>query len=140
MPTGIALQDARERLFAAAERILLRDGPSGLTSRAVTDEAGVAKGVLHRHFADFDDFLRFSLFENPHDLSTSVYTRDDRKLYKSRRVLGGMVKENDGTDSALEWEEFGASTIGESGNMGVGEVQATLSIFCKRQKGRHLVF
>jgi AcrR family transcriptional regulator len=57
VPTGIALHDARERLFAAAERILLRDGPSGLTSRAVTDEAGVAKGVLHRYFADFDDFL-----------------------------------------------------------------------------------
>ncbi len=36
---------------------LLRDGPSGLTSRAVTAEAGVAKGVLHRHFTDFDEFL-----------------------------------------------------------------------------------
>jgi AcrR family transcriptional regulator len=57
MPTGISIQDPRERLFAAAERVLLRDGPSGLTSRAVTDEAGVAKGVLHRHFTDFDDFL-----------------------------------------------------------------------------------
>jgi len=57
VPTGIALHDARERLFAAAERVLLRDGPSGLTSRAVTDEADVAKGVLHRYFADFDDFL-----------------------------------------------------------------------------------
>ena len=57
MPTGIALHDARERLFAAAERVLLRDGPSGLTSRAVTEEADVAKGVLHRYFADFDDFL-----------------------------------------------------------------------------------
>ena len=57
MPTGIALHDARIRLFAAAERVLLRDGPSGLTSRAVTDEADVAKGVLHRYFADFDDFL-----------------------------------------------------------------------------------
>ena len=57
MPTGITIQDPRERLFAAAARVLLRDGPSGLTSRAVTDEAGVAKGVLHRHFADFDDFL-----------------------------------------------------------------------------------
>jgi hypothetical protein len=51
-----------------------------------------------------------------------------------------MLKENDGTDSALDWEEFGASTIGESGNMGVGEAQATLAIFCRRQKGRHLVF
>ncbi len=57
MPTGVALRDAREQMFAAAERILLRDGPQALTSRAVTAEAGVAKGVLHRHFADFDAFL-----------------------------------------------------------------------------------
>ena len=40
-----------------AERVLLRDGPNALTSRAVTTEAGCAKGVLHRHFADFDAFL-----------------------------------------------------------------------------------
>jgi AcrR family transcriptional regulator len=57
VPTGVAIRDAREQLFDAAERLLLRDGPSGLTSRAVTAEAGVAKGVLHRHFADFDAFL-----------------------------------------------------------------------------------
>jgi AcrR family transcriptional regulator len=53
----VHLRDARSLLFDAAERVLLRDGPSGLTSRAVTDEAGCAKGVLHRHFADFDAFL-----------------------------------------------------------------------------------
>lgn len=57
MPTGVALRDAREQLFDAAERVLLRAGANALTSRAVTDEAGCAKGVLHRHFADFDDFL-----------------------------------------------------------------------------------
>ena len=57
MPTGVHLRDARRQLFDAAERVLLRDGPSGLTSRAVTDEAGCAKGVLHRHFTDFDAFL-----------------------------------------------------------------------------------
>ncbi|HWE91200.1 MAG TPA: TetR family transcriptional regulator [Pseudonocardiaceae bacterium] len=57
MPTGVAMRDAREQLFEAAERILLRDGPNALTSRAVTTEAGCAKGVLHRHFADFDGFL-----------------------------------------------------------------------------------
>ncbi|MFE0132549.1 TetR family transcriptional regulator [Streptomyces sp. NPDC059037] len=57
MPTGVAIRDAREQLFDAAERILLRDGPSALTSRAVTTEAGCAKGVLHRHFTDFDAFL-----------------------------------------------------------------------------------
>ncbi|NEW72257.1 TetR/AcrR family transcriptional regulator [Streptomyces rhizosphaericus] len=57
MPTGVAMRDVREQLFQAAERVLLRDGPSALTSRAVTTEAGCAKGVLHRHFADFDAFL-----------------------------------------------------------------------------------
>ena len=57
MPTGVAIRDAREQLFDAAERVLLRDGPSALTSRAVTTEAGCAKGVLHRHFADIDAFL-----------------------------------------------------------------------------------
>jgi len=57
VPTGTAIRDAREQLFDAAERILLRDGPSALTSRAVTTEAGCAKGVLHRHFTDFDEFL-----------------------------------------------------------------------------------
>jgi len=57
MPTGVALRDVREQLFDAAERVLLRDGAGALTSRAITTEAGVAKGVLHRHFADFDAFL-----------------------------------------------------------------------------------
>jgi len=57
VPTGVAIRDARQQLFDAADRILVRTGPSALTSRAVTAEAGVAKGVLHRHFADFDAFL-----------------------------------------------------------------------------------
>jgi AcrR family transcriptional regulator len=57
VPTGVAIRDPRGQLFDAAERVLLRDGQTALTSRAVTAEAGVAKGVLHRHFADFDAFL-----------------------------------------------------------------------------------
>ncbi|MEV6343669.1 TetR/AcrR family transcriptional regulator [Actinoplanes sp. NPDC051851] len=57
MPTGVAIRDARQQLFDAADRILLGSGPSALTSRAVTVEAGVAKGVLHRYFTDFDAFL-----------------------------------------------------------------------------------
>jgi AcrR family transcriptional regulator len=57
VPTGVAIRDARAQLFDAAERVMLRAGPNALTSRAVTAEAGVAKGVLHRHFADFDSFL-----------------------------------------------------------------------------------
>jgi acyl-CoA reductase-like NAD-dependent aldehyde dehydrogenase len=90
--------------------------------------------------ASFDDFLRFSLMVNPHDLATSLWTRDDAKLQRARRVLAGMLKENDGTDSALEWEEFGASGVGDSGNTGVGDAVTTIAMFCRRQKGRHLTF
>jgi AcrR family transcriptional regulator len=53
----VHIRDVREQLVDAAERVLLRDGPNALTSRAVTAEAGFAKGVLHRHFSDFDGFL-----------------------------------------------------------------------------------
>jgi acyl-CoA reductase-like NAD-dependent aldehyde dehydrogenase len=89
--------------------------------------------------ASHGEFLRFCLEVNPHDLATSVYTRDDAKLSRGRRMLAGMVKENDGTDSALEWEEFGAGGVGESGNSGVGDAAATIAMFCRRQKGRHFV-
>lgn len=85
MPTGVALRDPREQLFAAAERVLLRDGPTGLTSRAVTAEAGCAKGVLHRHFEDFDAFLA--------DL---VRERADRVTAKS-----GLLREVAGIGSPL---------------------------------------
>ncbi|MNX57407.1 Methylmalonate-semialdehyde dehydrogenase [acylating] [compost metagenome] len=88
----------------------------------------------------FEDFLKFSLLTNSHDLACSIWSRDDRKLQKARKVIAGMLKENDGTDSALEWEEFGASGIGGSGNTGVGDAAATIAMFCRRQKGRHVVF
>ncbi|WP_030017133.1 TetR/AcrR family transcriptional regulator [Streptomyces monomycini] len=56
-PRGVATPDVGERLFAAAERVIVRDGPGALTSRAVTTEAGCAKGLLHAHFAGLDAFV-----------------------------------------------------------------------------------
>ena len=87
MPTGVAIRDPRGQLFEAAERILLRDGPEALTSRAVTAEAGVAKGVLHRHFADFDAFLA--------ELALDRIARIDRQAAGLRAAAGtGSVAGN----------------------------------------------
>jgi acyl-CoA reductase-like NAD-dependent aldehyde dehydrogenase len=96
--------------------------------------------LVTMEIAKFDDFIRFCILENPHDLAVAIWSRDDVKLQRGRRTLGGMLKENDGTDSALEWEEFGASGIGESGNTGVGDAETTMAMFSRKQKGRHLVF
>ena len=57
MARGVAIPEVREQLLAAADRVLARDGPAALTTRAVTAEAGVANGVLHRHFRGLDEFL-----------------------------------------------------------------------------------
>ncbi len=66
----MALRDVREQLFDAADRILLRSGPAALTSRSLTAEAGCAKGVLHRHFTDFDGFLAEYVLDRAHRLDT----------------------------------------------------------------------
>ncbi|PPK68294.1 TetR/AcrR family transcriptional regulator [Actinokineospora auranticolor] len=87
MPTGVAIREVRRQLFDAAERVLLRAGPSGLTSRAVTEEAGCAKGVLHRHFADFDAFLA--------DLVLDRVNRVDARAAALREAVGtGDVVDN----------------------------------------------
>jgi AcrR family transcriptional regulator len=87
VPTGVAIRDVRQQLFDAAERVLLRDGPNALTSRAVTTEAGCAKGVLHRHFADFDAFLA--------ELVLDRITRMDNQVAVLRNSAGtGTVADN----------------------------------------------
>lgn len=122
----------------ATEITINWDGKRNRTFKLATTELFLP--VLNLMESDFDEFLRFCLFENPHDLATSIYSLDDRRLQRARKVLGGMLKENDGTDSALEWEDFGASGIGISGNTGVGDAEATIRMFCRKQKGRHVVF
>lgn len=57
VPRGVAIPELQEQLFQAAERLLARDGPGGLSSRAITNEAGCAKGILFNHFTDLDGFL-----------------------------------------------------------------------------------
>lgn len=57
MPRGVAIPEVREQLFQAAERVLFRSGAEGFSSRAIAQEAGVAKGLLFNHFADLDQFL-----------------------------------------------------------------------------------
>ncbi|WP_076971741.1 TetR/AcrR family transcriptional regulator [Streptomyces sparsogenes] len=86
-PRGVATPDVRERLFAAAERVVEKGGPGALTSRAVTAEAGCAKGLLHAHFAGFDEFVA--------ELCLDRFARTAAKAQALSRLAGqGTVAEN----------------------------------------------
>jgi AcrR family transcriptional regulator len=74
MARGVPIPEVREQLFAAADRVLARNGPVGLTTRAVTTEAGVANGVLHRHFRDLDEFLASFLASRLQVIAASAAT------------------------------------------------------------------
>nr|WP_320777135.1 TetR/AcrR family transcriptional regulator [Streptomyces sp. CRN 30] len=84
------MRDARQQLFDAAERVLLRAGADGLTSRAVTDEAGCAKGVLHRHFADFDAFLTELVLDRAAQLQARARTL--REAAGTGTVAGNLTE------------------------------------------------
>jgi AcrR family transcriptional regulator len=66
MPRGVAIPEVRERLFQAAERVLLGRGADGFSSRAVAQEAGVARGLLFNHFTDLDQFLAELVVDRAH--------------------------------------------------------------------------
>ncbi|MYR55855.1 TetR family transcriptional regulator [Streptomyces sp. SID625] len=86
-PRGVATPDVRERLFEAAERVVERDGPGALTSRAVTTEAGCAKGLLHTHFAGLDEFVA--------ELCLDRFARTARKARALSETVGrGTVAGN----------------------------------------------
>jgi AcrR family transcriptional regulator len=57
--TGI--HNARERLIAAAEGLLVRSGPRAVSMDAAAAAAGAGKMSAYRHFADRDDLVAAAL-------------------------------------------------------------------------------
>ena len=51
----------REHLIGVTERLIARQGMTGLTVRVIAKEAGVADGVLYNHFADKEELLALAL-------------------------------------------------------------------------------
>nr|WP_055504756.1 TetR/AcrR family transcriptional regulator [Nonomuraea pusilla] len=88
-PRGVPIPDVRQQLFNAAERVLLRDGPAGLTGRAITKEAKCATGLLYNHFADLDDFLSALLLDRAARTGTAMAGLPARA--GTGRVVGNLV-------------------------------------------------
>src|SRR5262249_46095697 len=78
MPRGVAIPELPEQLFRAVERVLEREGPSGLSGRAITREAGVATGLLNNHFADLEGRLAMFILDRARALVEQVETLSSR--------------------------------------------------------------
>jgi AcrR family transcriptional regulator len=86
-PRGQAIPNIRERLFRAAERVLMEGGPGALSARSVAREANVAAGALYNHFDDLDDFLAELVIER-------FRVQAERARELPERAGSGTVQEN----------------------------------------------
>jgi AcrR family transcriptional regulator len=86
MPRGVAVPEARQQLFAALERVLAAEG--SLTSRAVTQEAGVATGLLFTHFRNFDNFLAGYAVDRSFQIASALTSLPEK--YGSGSVAGNL--------------------------------------------------
>lgn len=63
----------RERVLAAARRIVARDGACGLTMDAVAEEAGVGKGTVFRRFGDRASLMHALIDEDERRFQDAVF-------------------------------------------------------------------
>jgi AcrR family transcriptional regulator len=68
-----------DALLEAAERILDRDGPAGLTTRRLAREADVSPALVHYHFRSIDELCARLVAKVSEDLLGS-----QRKIFRSR--------------------------------------------------------
>jgi len=73
MLTLVNQESTEGRILAAAERVLRRDGPSGITMRAVAAEAGITATAIYRHYADKAALLK-RLIREEYNLFLSYVT------------------------------------------------------------------
>lgn len=78
---------ARAKILDAAERLILRDGPPGLSVDAVLREAGVSKGGFFHHF-ETKEALLGALLER---LAGALNDQLARALKDGRAVLPAMI-------------------------------------------------
>ncbi|MFV0362753.1 MAG: TetR/AcrR family transcriptional regulator [Suipraeoptans sp.] len=58
-------QETKARIFAAAKKILQRDGYEQLSIKNICAEAGVSNGSFYHHFKTKDDLLSYYIEEQP---------------------------------------------------------------------------
>jgi AcrR family transcriptional regulator len=77
--------DVERELIAAAEAVLKRDGASGLTVRAVADEAGIAQTTVYNRFGEKKALVE-ELMIRILDQTAAVYAAGDEPDMRDRLI------------------------------------------------------
>lgn len=78
-------QETRQRLIAAATKLLATGGYANLTVRAVTDEADVGYGTFYLHFSDKDEIVW--------EIIATIVKQTDEKFNKQVESLPSPMRE-----------------------------------------------
>lgn len=127
-PRGQAIPGIRERLFRAAEKVLLGGGPGAVSARAVAGEAGVAVGVLYNHFDDLDDFLAELVIDRLRVQADRLRGLDG--LAGSRTVAENLA---DTAAGLLESPTLAVAELGD-GAPGISEVQGAIAAYLEGER------
>lgn len=114
--------DLRRALILAADRILERDGPQGLSLRAVAREAGVSPAAPYHHFKDKSDLLRAIAEAGFEALSDAVRTalaaEAEHKMITIGAAYVKFARENPALYRVMYDHARDSSTIPEQGHGG----------------------
>jgi AcrR family transcriptional regulator len=105
-PVQARSRDKVSRAIAAAERLLDRDGPEGLTITAVAAEAGISVGALHQYLPDREAIVA-ALADRYHRRLEAAMERvvaaagrpDDDPVGTAVRALAGVFAATSGVRS-----------------------------------------
>ncbi len=88
--TRMSVDDRRALLLAAAERVVVRDGFSALTTRSVTAEAGMTLGHFHYCFHSKDELLSHLVTRTTAALSDRGVAAIERASTPSETIEGAV--------------------------------------------------
>src|SRR5882757_9305994 len=85
--------DIERELVAAAEAVLVRDGPGGLTVRAVAAEAGIAPMGVYNRLGGKDGLVDALLIRGFDRLRASISAGDEPDMLERLRACGGRYRQ-----------------------------------------------
>jgi AcrR family transcriptional regulator len=85
--------DIRRELLGAAEAVLVRDGPAGVTVRAVAAEAGIAPMGVYNRFGGKDGLVDALLIKGFDALRAAVASRGEPDMLDRLRGSGERYRE-----------------------------------------------